>query len=130
MIIIIIKDDKLETPFCQEQNSQNRSSVLSLHKISSDHRLAGLPSQEFTLFKLKKKGTEDGDELHPFDLRSILNVHIKAERNRTMSRVITFGVSVDAELFEEFDALIKKMGYANRSEAIRDLIGERLVEEE
>lgn len=47
-----------------------------------------------------------------------------------MARVARFGVSVEAELLEEFDALIKKTGYGNRSEAIRDLIRERLVGEE
>lgn len=47
-----------------------------------------------------------------------------------MARVVRFGVSVEPELLREFDNLIKKMGYGNRSEAIRDLIRERLVEEE
>lgn len=47
-----------------------------------------------------------------------------------MSQVVRFGVSLEAELLKKFDGLIKKIGYANRSEAIRDLIRNRLVEEE
>jgi metal-responsive CopG/Arc/MetJ family transcriptional regulator len=39
-------------------------------------------------------------------------------------------VSAEADLLEEFDALIKKRSYGSRSEAIRDLFGERLEEEE
>jgi CopG family nickel-responsive transcriptional regulator len=39
-----------------------------------------------------------------------------------------FGVSMDAQLLRRFDELIAKMGYDNRSEAIRDLVRDRLVE--
>jgi len=38
------------------------------------------------------------------------------------------GVSFEPELLQKFDALIKKMGYTNRSEAIRDLIRKEIVE--
>ena len=41
-----------------------------------------------------------------------------------------FGVSVDSELLERFDELISSKGYKNRSEAIRDLIRDYLVEYE
>ena len=44
-----------------------------------------------------------------------------------LSRV---GISLDEELLAQFDALIKGKGYANRSEAVRDLIRDALVEEE
>lgn len=47
-----------------------------------------------------------------------------------MSSVVRFGVSVDKKLLYDFDTLIQKKGYKNRSEAIRDLIRESLVEEE
>lgn len=47
-----------------------------------------------------------------------------------MAKVIRFGVSLEIELLEKFEAQIKKIGYKNRSEAIRDLIRERLVSEE
>ena len=41
-----------------------------------------------------------------------------------------FGVSLNSNLLKKFDSLIKKRGYASRSEAIRDLIREKLIEEE
>jgi CopG family transcriptional regulator, nickel-responsive regulator len=44
-------------------------------------------------------------------------------------RITRFGVSVEPELLKKFDALIKKEGYANRSEAIRDLIRKNLIVE-
>lgn len=43
---------------------------------------------------------------------------------------IRFGVSLDRILLNRFDGLIGKKGYANRSEAIRDLIRDSLVTEE
>jgi len=39
-----------------------------------------------------------------------------------MAEVVRFGVSLDRELLERFDNLIKEKNYSNRSEAIRDLI--------
>ena len=47
-----------------------------------------------------------------------------------MSNVIRFGVSLDADLLKKFDKLNKQVGYSSRSEAIRDLIRDRLVEKE
>lgn len=44
--------------------------------------------------------------------------------------VFRFGISLDRALIERFDNLIRKKGYANRSEAIRDLIRDSLVTEE
>ncbi len=46
------------------------------------------------------------------------------------SRLVRFGVSMDENLLQRFDTLISRKGYANRSEAMRDLIREHLVEEE
>lgn len=40
-----------------------------------------------------------------------------------------FGVSMEASLLRQFDHLIAAKGYTNRSEAIRDLIRDYLVEE-
>ncbi len=40
-----------------------------------------------------------------------------------------FGVSMDGKLLEEFDRLIESKGYTNRSEAIRDLVRDYLIEE-
>lgn len=45
-----------------------------------------------------------------------------------MGKFIRFGISADARLLENFDGLIAEKGYANRSEAIRDLIRDQLVE--
>lgn len=45
-----------------------------------------------------------------------------------MSDLIRFGVSINEALLEDFDRLIVRRGYQNRSEAIRDLIRNRLVE--
>lgn len=47
-----------------------------------------------------------------------------------MAGVARFGVSIDSNLIKKFDGHITRKGYANRSEAIRDLIRERLVEGE
>ncbi len=47
-----------------------------------------------------------------------------------MSNLIRFGVSLDRELLERFDAYLSEKGYENRSEAIRDLIRDALVSRE
>ena len=47
-----------------------------------------------------------------------------------MSELVRFGISIDSKLLTKFDAQIEKKGYKNRSEAIRDLIRDNLVEEE
>ena len=47
-----------------------------------------------------------------------------------MSETVRFGISADDELIKRFDALIAEKGYVNRSEAIRDLIRNSLVEEQ
>ena len=44
--------------------------------------------------------------------------------------VTRFGISLESPLLNRFDRLIKKKGYASRSEAIRDLIRDSLVAEE
>jgi len=41
-----------------------------------------------------------------------------------------FGVSLDSALLSQFDRMIGRKGYTNRSEAIRDLIRESLVREQ
>ena len=46
----------------------------------------------------------------------------------TLSKLVRFGVSIDENLLKKFDALIMKRGYNNRSEAIRDMIRNQLVE--
>jgi CopG family nickel-responsive transcriptional regulator len=45
----------------------------------------------------------------------------------TMGKIIRFGVSIEPELLNNFDKMIKREGYTNRSEAIRDLIRRNLI---
>jgi CopG family nickel-responsive transcriptional regulator len=47
-----------------------------------------------------------------------------------MGGVTRFGVSIDGSLLRSFDRLIARKGYRNRSEALRDLIRDNLVQEE
>ncbi len=47
-----------------------------------------------------------------------------------MSDTVRFGVSLSMDLLDRFDRLIKELGYENRSEAMRDLIRRKLLEEE
>ena len=47
-----------------------------------------------------------------------------------MPGVTRFGVSLEEHLLAQFDRLIARRGYTNRSEAIRDLIRESLVREQ
>jgi CopG family nickel-responsive transcriptional regulator len=45
-----------------------------------------------------------------------------------MGELSRIGVAIDSELLEQFDRLIGKRGYTNRSEAFRDLIRDELVQ--
>jgi len=47
-----------------------------------------------------------------------------------MAGVTRFGVSLEETLLARFDRMIARKGYANRSEAIRDLIREAFVREQ
>ncbi|MDO8683264.1 MAG: nickel-responsive transcriptional regulator NikR [Armatimonadota bacterium] len=47
-----------------------------------------------------------------------------------MDKIERFGVSMKAELLQAFDNRIREKGYATRSEAIRDIIRDYLVEGE
>ncbi|GBC96939.1 Putative nickel-responsive regulator [bacterium HR16] len=47
-----------------------------------------------------------------------------------MAKLKRFGVSIPADLVDAFDRLIQVKGYQNRSEAIRDLMRDALVESE
>ena len=47
-----------------------------------------------------------------------------------MSDITRFGVSIDSQLGRKFDALIARKGYSTRSEAIRDMIRDALVEQQ
>jgi CopG family nickel-responsive transcriptional regulator len=47
-----------------------------------------------------------------------------------MAELERFGVSMEGKLLSGFDGLIRRRGYPNRSEAIRDLVRRELVKEE
>jgi CopG family nickel-responsive transcriptional regulator len=47
-----------------------------------------------------------------------------------MSDIVRFGISLDNELLRNFDNLIKRRKYSNRSEAIRDLIRQELLKKD
>jgi CopG family transcriptional regulator, nickel-responsive regulator len=47
-----------------------------------------------------------------------------------MTDLARFGISIDDRLLKRFDDLIAHKGYGNRSEAIRDLIRNALVEDQ
>jgi CopG family nickel-responsive transcriptional regulator len=49
---------------------------------------------------------------------------------KNKNRVTRFGVSIETELLDPFDALIQRRGYRSRSEAFRDLMREQLVRDE
>ena len=46
-----------------------------------------------------------------------------------MDRLVRFGVSMDERILRVLDGLVKSRGYANRSEAIRDLVRAEQVRE-
>ncbi len=46
-----------------------------------------------------------------------------------MGETVRFGISIDSGLLERFDRVVEEKGYVNRSEAIRDLIRDALVEQ-
>lgn len=47
-----------------------------------------------------------------------------------MSELVRFGVSLPRELLDRFDSGLRRKGYTSRSEALRDLIRDDLVERE
>ena len=47
-----------------------------------------------------------------------------------MEEIMRFGVSMEKRLLTSFDELTSRKGYSNRSEALRDLVREHLVEEQ
>ncbi len=52
------------------------------------------------------------------------------ELRTVVTELVRFGISIPKPLLGRFDRLVEVLGYANRSEAIRDLIRNRLVESE
>jgi CopG family transcriptional regulator, nickel-responsive regulator len=54
-------------------------------------------------------------------------LYIVSKSATMSSELVRFGIAIDAELLKTFDAHIDHKGYANRSEAIRDLIRSDLI---
>jgi CopG family nickel-responsive transcriptional regulator len=54
----------------------------------------------------------------------------KITRKHGRIPAVRFGVSMNRDLLKKFDALINELGLANRSEALRHLVRERLAEKE
>lgn len=50
-------------------------------------------------------------------------------RDHSETSLTRFGVSIPTDLIRSFDEFVRRKEYHNRSEAIRDLIREKLVEE-
>ena len=46
-----------------------------------------------------------------------------------MGETVRFGVSLDSDLLEKFDALCERQGCPSRSEALRDIIRDALVQD-
>jgi len=44
------------------------------------------------------------------------------------SKIARFSISLDAELLRQLDRMVRGKGYANRSQAVADMVRERLVE--
>ncbi len=47
-----------------------------------------------------------------------------------MSSLIRTGISLEQDLLERFDKIVRQKGYGSRSEAIRDLVRDHFVEED
>lgn len=47
-----------------------------------------------------------------------------------MDKIVRTGIALPPELLKKFDAAIKKKKYKNRSEAVRDLVRDFLIEQE
>jgi len=56
-------------------------------------------------------------------------LRLPVKRVTMVKKISRFGVSIEPDLLSKFDKIIKKEGYSNRSEAIRDLIRKGLIEE-
>src|SRR5690625_1918499 len=58
-----------------------------------------------------------------------VNVLRKGGSNMQDSSLKRFGVSMEGSLLRKFDQLVTQKGYANRSEAVRDLVREAIIEQ-
>jgi len=66
-----------------------------------------------------------------FGSKKFIFVLLLPVKRATMTEKITrFGVSIEPDLLKKFDKQIKKEGYSNRSEAIRDMIRRNIISQE
>jgi len=56
-------------------------------------------------------------------------LRLSYKRATMTEKIIRFGVSIEPDLLKKYDKQIKKEGYNNRSEAIRDLIRKNIINE-
>ena len=54
-------------------------------------------------------------------------LRLPVKRATMVEKIVRFGVSIKPDLLNKFDKVIKKEGYSNRSEAIRDIIRKNLI---
>ena len=57
-------------------------------------------------------------------------LRLPVKRGTMAEKITRFGVSIEPDLLKKFDKKIKKHGYKNRSEAIRDMIRKDLIKED
>ena len=57
-------------------------------------------------------------------------LRLSVKRATMLEKITRFGVSIEPDLLKKFDKIIKKQGYENRSEAIRDLVRKNLITRE
>ena len=86
--------------------------------------LRALPSEFFNLEDFLDYSETDGQGLQ------ILTLFSENSIFQVMSEIKRFGVSLESDLLTAFDSLIEKIGYKSRSDAIRNLIRNRLVSDE
>lgn len=73
---------------------------------------------------------DDRHPVHGGKFNAILVVRASSWVKSPGMGLVRFGVSLDEELLKRFDSEVVRRGYSSRSEAIRDLIRERLVQRE
>ena len=54
-------------------------------------------------------------------------LRLPVKRATMTEKIVRFGVSIEPDLLQKYDKIIKKEGYTNRSEAIRDLIRKNMI---
>ena len=66
-----------------------------------------------------------------YALRDAAQANGTGKRRRSVGKLVRFGVAMDEELLGSFDELVARRGTAaNRSEAVRDLVRDALVDAE